>query len=221
MPALFFNDKLVISGGKKNNLSPISKRPLAWTTWALNKCQPAIKEEFKPRKEPLNKQMCWFVRWVAFDECVSIGFPQIYSLLAESAMSWAAHVRPIQGHPCLRSRVKPETLCGWKKIDFLCNQNFSDSANCQQERTRSALLETLYEELHLNSQSMMGLGGDDDKMENGGGGGGGGGFFESFKVSDIPPLDVAAALMLCMYEDWRNCPDACLSCFSFCLFVCF
>ncbi|XP_050967386.1 rap1 GTPase-activating protein 1 isoform X9 [Labeo rohita] len=48
-----------------------------------------------------------------------------------------------------------------------------------EERTRSALLETLYEELHINSQSMMGLGGDDDKLENGGGGGGG--FFESFK----------------------------------------
>ncbi|KAL7406915.1 hypothetical protein ABVT39_000103 [Epinephelus coioides] len=49
-----------------------------------------------------------------------------------------------------------------------------------EERTRSALLETLYEELHINSQSMMGLGGDDDKLENGAGGGGGG-FFESFK----------------------------------------
>uniref|UniRef100_G1TTL4 RAP1 GTPase activating protein n=1 Tax=Oryctolagus cuniculus TaxID=9986 RepID=G1TTL4_RABIT len=47
-----------------------------------------------------------------------------------------------------------------------------------EERTRAALLETLYEELHLHSQSMMGLGGDEDKMENGGGGGG---FFESFK----------------------------------------
>lgn len=51
-----------------------------------------------------------------------------------------------------------------------------------QERTRSALLETLYEELHVNSQCMMGLGGEDEKLENGGGGGGGG-FFESFKVS--------------------------------------
>ncbi|XP_074525326.1 rap1 GTPase-activating protein 1 isoform X2 [Halichoeres trimaculatus] len=52
-----------------------------------------------------------------------------------------------------------------------------------EERTRSALLETLYEELHINSQSMMGLGGDEDKLENGGqgGGGGSGGFFESFK----------------------------------------
>uniref|UniRef100_A0A8C8CXZ3 Rap-GAP domain-containing protein n=1 Tax=Oncorhynchus tshawytscha TaxID=74940 RepID=A0A8C8CXZ3_ONCTS len=40
-----------------------------------------------------------------------------------------------------------------------------------EERTRSALLETLYEELHINSQSMMGLGGDEDKLENGGGGG--------------------------------------------------
>ncbi|XP_042364905.1 rap1 GTPase-activating protein 1 isoform X1 [Plectropomus leopardus] len=49
-----------------------------------------------------------------------------------------------------------------------------------EERTRSALLETLYEELHINSQSMMGLGGEDDKLENGAGGGGGG-FFESFK----------------------------------------
>ncbi|XP_072305158.1 rap1 GTPase-activating protein 1-like isoform X2 [Eucyclogobius newberryi] len=48
-----------------------------------------------------------------------------------------------------------------------------------EERTRSALLETLYEELHLNSQAMMGVGGDDDKLENGSAGGGG--FFESFK----------------------------------------
>ncbi|XP_036955897.1 rap1 GTPase-activating protein 1 isoform X8 [Acanthopagrus latus] len=61
-----------------------------------------------------------------------------------------------------------------------------------EERTRSALLETLYEELHMNSQSMMGLGGDEDKLENGGGGGagggggGGGGFFESFKSLIIP-----------------------------------
>lgn len=55
------------------------------------------------------------------------------------------------------------------------------SVCCCQERTRSALLETLYEELHINSQSMMGLGGDEDKLENGAGGGGG--FFESFKVT--------------------------------------
>ncbi|XP_064156521.1 rap1 GTPase-activating protein 1 isoform X14 [Anguilla rostrata] len=48
-----------------------------------------------------------------------------------------------------------------------------------EERTRSALLETLYEELHIHSQSMMGLGGEEDRLENGGGGGGG--FFESFK----------------------------------------
>uniref|UniRef100_A0A665VK28 RAP1 GTPase activating protein n=1 Tax=Echeneis naucrates TaxID=173247 RepID=A0A665VK28_ECHNA len=48
-----------------------------------------------------------------------------------------------------------------------------------EERTRSALLETLYEELHVNSQAMMGVGGEEDKMENGSGGGGG--FFESFK----------------------------------------
>ncbi|XP_054628339.1 rap1 GTPase-activating protein 1 isoform X7 [Dunckerocampus dactyliophorus] len=48
-----------------------------------------------------------------------------------------------------------------------------------EERTRSALLETLYEELHVNSQAMMGVGGDEDKLENGSGGGGG--FFESFK----------------------------------------
>uniref|UniRef100_A0A8C3AA76 RAP1 GTPase activating protein n=1 Tax=Cyclopterus lumpus TaxID=8103 RepID=A0A8C3AA76_CYCLU len=49
-----------------------------------------------------------------------------------------------------------------------------------EERTRSALLETLYEEVHINSQSMMGLGGDEDKLENGAAVGGGG-FFESFK----------------------------------------
>ncbi|XP_059383767.1 rap1 GTPase-activating protein 1-like isoform X6 [Carassius carassius] len=53
-----------------------------------------------------------------------------------------------------------------------------------EERTRSALLETLYEELHINSQAMMGLGGEEDKLENGGGGGGG--FFESFKSLLVP-----------------------------------
>lgn len=57
-------------------------------------------------------------------------------------------------------------------VPFLC---------VYKERTRSALLETLYEELHVNSQAMMGVGGDDDKLENGSGGGGG--FFESFKVT--------------------------------------
>uniref|UniRef100_A0A3Q3F5M0 RAP1 GTPase activating protein a n=1 Tax=Labrus bergylta TaxID=56723 RepID=A0A3Q3F5M0_9LABR len=54
-----------------------------------------------------------------------------------------------------------------------------------EERTRSALLETLYEELHMNSQAMMGVGGgEDDKLENGSGGGGG--FFESFKSLLVP-----------------------------------
>ncbi|XP_034550728.1 rap1 GTPase-activating protein 1 isoform X4 [Notolabrus celidotus] len=53
-----------------------------------------------------------------------------------------------------------------------------------EERTRSALLETLYEEIHVNSQAMMGVGGEDDKLENGSGGGGG--FFESFKSLIIP-----------------------------------
>lgn len=67
---------------------------------------------------------------------------------------------------------------------------------------------------------MMGLGGDDDKMENGGGGGGGG-FFESFKVPYIPSLDVAAVLMFCMYDDWRNFPDACVSCFVFVFLIFF
>uniref|UniRef100_A0A8C5D2Q4 Rap-GAP domain-containing protein n=1 Tax=Gadus morhua TaxID=8049 RepID=A0A8C5D2Q4_GADMO len=52
-----------------------------------------------------------------------------------------------------------------------------------EERTRSALLETLYEELHVNSQAMLGLGGDDDKLENGTAAGGG--FFESFKNRKI------------------------------------
>lgn len=50
----------------------------------------------------------------------------------------------------------------------------------EQERTRSALLESLYEELQIRSRSMMGLAsGDEDKIENGGGG-----FFENFKVRD-------------------------------------
>ncbi|XP_029437233.1 rap1 GTPase-activating protein 1-like [Rhinatrema bivittatum] len=45
-----------------------------------------------------------------------------------------------------------------------------------EERTRGALMDSLYEELQLRSRSMMGLAGDDDKIENGGGG-----FFENFK----------------------------------------
>ncbi|XP_025056509.1 rap1 GTPase-activating protein 1-like [Alligator sinensis] len=46
-----------------------------------------------------------------------------------------------------------------------------------EERTRSALLESLFEELQLRSRNMMGLAsGEDDKMENGSGG-----FFENFK----------------------------------------
>ncbi|KAM4563109.1 rap1 GTPase-activating protein 1-like isoform 7-T7 [Odontesthes bonariensis] len=53
-----------------------------------------------------------------------------------------------------------------------------------EERTRSALLETLYEELHVHSQAIMGVGGEDDKLENGNAGGGG--FFESFKSLIIP-----------------------------------
>ncbi|XP_032444228.1 rap1 GTPase-activating protein 1-like isoform X7 [Xiphophorus hellerii] len=53
-----------------------------------------------------------------------------------------------------------------------------------EERTRSALLETLYEELHVNSQAIMGVGGEDDKLENGNAGGGG--FFESFKSLLVP-----------------------------------
>ncbi|XP_051805023.1 rap1 GTPase-activating protein 1-like isoform X8 [Acanthochromis polyacanthus] len=53
-----------------------------------------------------------------------------------------------------------------------------------EERTRSALLETLYEELHVNSQAIMGVGGEDDKLENGSAGGGG--FFESFKSLLVP-----------------------------------
>jgi len=48
-----------------------------------------------------------------------------------------------------------------------------------QERTRSALLESLFEELQLRSRSMVGLPiGEDDKIENGSGG-----FLENFKVS--------------------------------------
>lgn len=56
----------------------------------------------------------------------------------------------------------------------------------RKERTRSALLETLYEELHMNSQAMMGIGGEEDRLENGSAGGGG--FFESFKVTGVAGL---------------------------------
>ncbi|XP_075295046.1 rap1 GTPase-activating protein 1 isoform X5 [Opisthocomus hoazin] len=51
-----------------------------------------------------------------------------------------------------------------------------------EERTRSALLESLFEELQLRSRSMVGLPiGEDDKIENGSGG-----FLENFKSFALP-----------------------------------
>ncbi|KAM6096214.1 rap1 GTPase-activating protein 1-like isoform 5-T6 [Chlamydotis macqueenii] len=51
-----------------------------------------------------------------------------------------------------------------------------------EERTRSALLESLFEELQLRSRSMMGFPiGEDDKIENGSGG-----FLENFKSFALP-----------------------------------
>lgn len=70
-----------------------------------------------------------------------------------------------------------------------------------EERTRSALLETLYEEIHVNSQAMMGVGGDDDKLENGGAGGGG--FFESFKVTEEAAAKAGASDWL-LHENSAN-----------------
>uniref|UniRef100_A0A1A8K818 RAP1 GTPase activating protein n=1 Tax=Nothobranchius kuhntae TaxID=321403 RepID=A0A1A8K818_NOTKU len=60
----------------------------------------------------------------------------------------------------------------------------ADKFSKLEERTRSALLETLYEELHVKSQAIMGVGGEEDKLENGSAAGGG--FFESFKSLIIP-----------------------------------
>uniref|UniRef100_S4RGL1 RAP1 GTPase activating protein a n=1 Tax=Petromyzon marinus TaxID=7757 RepID=S4RGL1_PETMA len=56
-----------------------------------------------------------------------------------------------------------------------------------EERTRAALLDTLYEELHARSQCMLGGWPEGDRSEGGGGtsggggGGGGGGILETFK----------------------------------------
>ncbi|XP_067864432.1 rap1 GTPase-activating protein 2-like isoform X2 [Heptranchias perlo] len=46
-----------------------------------------------------------------------------------------------------------------------------------EDRTRAALLDNLHDELHSQTQAMLGLGSDEEKMENGGHGG----FLESFK----------------------------------------
>lgn len=73
-----------------------------------------------------------------------------------------------------------------------------------QERTRAALLETLYEELHIHSQSMMGLGGDEDKMENGGGSGG---FFESFKVNGPADLGGTSGMQAVVESEGSSDPD--------------
>lgn len=55
--------------------------------------------------------------------------------------------------------------------------------NGLQGRTRAALLDNLHDELHRQSQAMLGLGqvGEEDKLENGGHGG----LLESFKVNKI------------------------------------
>lgn len=68
-----------------------------------------------------------------------------------------------------------------KHVTALSLSFFLPFACVCKERTWSALLENLYEELHVNSQAMMGVGGEEDKLENGSGSGGG--FFESFKVT--------------------------------------
>ncbi|XP_030044243.1 rap1 GTPase-activating protein 1 isoform X3 [Microcaecilia unicolor] len=68
--------------------------------------------------------------------------------------------------------------------DFLLTKLINAEYSCYkaekfaklEERTRGALMDSLYEELQLRSQNMMGLAGDDEKIENGGGG-----FFENFK----------------------------------------
>lgn len=44
----------------------------------------------------------------------------------------------------------------------------------------------------MNSQAMMGVGGEDDKLENGSGGGGG--FFESFKVTRTAEAEAGTEL---------------------------
>lgn len=51
-----------------------------------------------------------------------------------------------------------------------------------QGRTRAALLDNLHDELHRQSQAILGLGqgGEEDKLENGGHGG----LLESFKVKE-------------------------------------
>lgn len=79
-----------------------------------------------------------------------------------------------------------------KKCHLPTSASFlSACVHVHQERTRSALLETLYEELHVNSQAIMGVGGDDDKLENGSAGGGG--FFESFKVTGKAGAEAGAS----------------------------
>lgn len=72
----------------------------------------------------------------------------------------------------------------------------------RKERTRSALLETLYEELHVNSQAIMGVGGEDDKLENGSAGGGG--FFESFKVSGDSDAEIVGLTASVSGQFWEK-----------------
>ncbi|KAJ7335863.1 hypothetical protein JRQ81_013804 [Phrynocephalus forsythii] len=89
---------------------------------------------------------------------------------------------PFFGPPLPRPAVFKK---GTEFREFLLAKLINAEYSCYQaekfakleERTRSALLESLYEELQVRSRSMMGLAsGEEDKMENGNGG-----FFENFK----------------------------------------
>lgn len=74
-------------------------------------------------------------------------------------------------NPFLLMRLLLKPALAWATVFFIFLQG----------RTRAALLDNLHDELHRQSQAVLGLGslGDEDKLENGGHGG----LLESFKVN--------------------------------------
>ncbi|XP_039416699.1 rap1 GTPase-activating protein 1 isoform X13 [Corvus cornix cornix] len=167
--------------GTKHDLIPISclnEFPNA-VQMAKLLCEDVNVERFFPVLYPKASQLI-----VAFDEHVisnNFKFGVIYQKPGQVSVTARDDV-PFFGPPLPNPAIFKKST---EFREFLLVKLINAEYSCYraekfaklEERTRSALLESLFEELQLRSRSMMGLPvGEDDKIENGSGG-----FLENFK----------------------------------------
>ncbi|XP_056360455.1 rap1 GTPase-activating protein 1-like isoform X11 [Oenanthe melanoleuca] len=167
--------------GTKHDLIPISclnEFPNA-VQMAKLLCEDVNVERFFPVLYPKASQLI-----VAFDEHVisnNFKFGVIYQKPGQVSVTARDDV-PFFGPPLPNPAIFKKSA---EFREFLLVKLINAEYSCYraekfaklEERTRSALLESLFEELQLRSRSMMGLPvGEDDKIENGSGG-----FLENFK----------------------------------------